>query len=155
MFMEGDPSAADTSIYQIHVLPCGDVDPASAVGTGLGIADNNEWLDLFPYGVDTWRYRGAPGDGWITMIIDSMDRGSSRATVVYISNGSETAKVVEYLDTDATYASGKICLGHEDRYGPGSENLPDESFILFDNLTVCELDAPVILASDGAWALYE
>jgi len=155
VLFEGDPAAKDVGIYLVNVLSCGDVDQGTAVGTGLGIGtgNENEWLDLFPYDVTTWRYRGSPGDGWITMIIDSLSVGSSRVTVIYIDNGTAVAEVKDYADLDATYESGKILLGMEDRFT--SQNAPDESYIIYDNLTVYELDAPVILSTDVTWSLYE
>lgn len=151
---EGDPAAQDTAIYLVNVLPCGDVDPISAVGSGFGIADNNEWLDFMPYGVDKYRFRGAPGDSWITLIIDSLTVSSERRTVVYIDNGTEVKEITQYADTDATYESGKILLGYEDRFL--SSNTPEESYLIYDNLKVYELDPPPPPASaDSQWALYK
>jgi hypothetical protein len=152
---EGDPAAKDVAKYLVNVLPCGDVDPLTAVGSGLGITDNAEWLNFMPYGVDKFRYRGSPGDAWITLIIDSLTVASERITVVYIDNGTEVKEITRYADTDATYASGKILLGFEDRFT--SSNGPEESYLIFDNLKVYDLDEPPPppLAADSQWALYE
>ncbi|MBN1901456.1 hypothetical protein JW926_09065 [Candidatus Sumerlaeota bacterium] len=157
---EGDPAAQDVAKYLVNVLPCGDVDPATVIGSGLGITDNNEWLNFMPYGVDKYRYRGAPGDSWITFIMDSLTIESEHITIVYINNGTEVKEITRYSDADATYASGKILLGYEDRFT--SSNAPEESYLIFDNLKVCSLDAPPPtptpippLNVDSPWSLYE
>ena len=88
------------------------------------------------------------------MIIDSLTVGSSRVTVIYIDNGTAIAEVTDYLDLDATYESGKILLGMEDRFT--SQNGPDESYIIFDNLKVYDLDPPPPpLSADTTWTIYE
>jgi len=152
-------AAKDPAIYLVNVLACGAIDPATAVGSGFGLIDNNDYLNFFPYGVDKWRYRGSSGDGWITMIIDSLTVGTDRVTIIYLNNGTAFAEITSYADTDATYPSGKILMGYEDRFT--SQNGPEDSYLIYDNLKVYQLDMPVTPTPTptplGAsnWSLYE
>ena len=151
-------SGEDPFVWARDVNPCGEIDtenPDQYVGAGIGDGDENAILNLLPYGVDKWRYRGAPGDSWVTLIIDFYKYYGIQKVTLYLDNNDGTvAELTTYSDTDATYESGKILMGYMDDYS--SENDAEDSFVLFDNLEVFQLDPPPPpLSADSVWSLYE